>query len=354
MNLLMRYGASEHCFTEATLYPDMVMARVVSQYKNLYKIVTEQGERMAEVSGKFRHEAIIPSAFPAVGDFVMIACDGTQDGNAIIHHVLTRKSVFERAGTDGQTQVVSANVDIVFICMALNNDYNTSRLERYLSVAWSSQATPVIVLTKSDLCENLQDVLVEISSIAIGVEIIPTSQYQPESYERLRAYLKQGVTAAFIGSSGVGKSTLINCLMGEEALATSAVRRDDKGRHTTTRRDLILLPQGGVVIDTPGMRGLGVDTVDLSKSFADIDALITKCRFSDCSHTTEPGCAIRAAVESGELPKRRFENFLKLKKEARYDGLSSREIENDKINTMFGGMNGMKQMRDYIKRKNKR
>ena len=339
MNQLMKYGASERFFAEATLYPDLRLARVVSQYKGLYKIVTEQGENLAELSGKFRHEAACLTDYPAVGDFVMVDRADADSGNAIIHRLLRRKSVLERTavGMENEMQVVAANIDVIFICMSLNNDYNPNRLERYLSVAWNSRATPVVVLTKSDLCGDLPAVLAEIGAIALGADIVVTSVHDQTSCDQLLAYLKQGVTASFIGSSGVGKSTLINRLAKEELLATSEIGEDDRGRHTTTRRELLILPQGGVVIDTPGMRELGVESADLSKSFTDIDALATQCRFRGCTHTAEPGCAVLQALEMGLLDARRLENYQKLKKESGYDGLSSRQIEAEKINAMFGG-----------------
>lgn len=356
MNLLTKYGVSERFLTQAALYPQLYPARVLSQSKDLYKIAAEQGEFFAEVSGKFRYEASCLSDYPAVGDFVMVDRTDSVSGNAVIHHVLTRKSCFERAavGMDNQTQIVAANIDIVFICMSLNNDYNLSRLERYLSVAWDSRAIPVVVLTKSDLCGDLSSVLTEISSVALSTDIVVTSGFDHASCAKLLSYLKPGITASFIGSSGVGKSTLINCLAGEELLATSGIRQDDKGRHTTTRRELLVLPQGGIVIDTPGMRELGVESADLSKSFSDIDMLATQCRFRDCTHTSEPGCAVRKALENGELDGRRLENYQKLKREAKYDGLSSKQIETEKIKTMFGSMSGMKNARDFAKQKNKR
>jgi len=356
LNQLIRYGASERYFAEAALYPMFFMARVVSQYKGLYKLVTESGECLAEISGKFRYEVTELSEYPAVGDFVMADRTESSSGNAIIHRVLTRKSVFERAavGSDYQTQVVAANIDTVFICMSLNDDYNLSRLERYLSVAWHSQATPVVVLTKADLCEDLSSVIAEISSISPGTDVVVTSSHDQASCDRLLSWLQQGMTASFIGSSGVGKSTLINRLAGEELLSTSEIRQDDKGRHTTTRRELLILPQGGIVIDTPGMRELGVEAVDLSKSFSDIDDLASKCRFRDCTHTAEPGCAVRQALESGTLDLRRLENYRKLKREARYDGLSSKQIETQKLNAMFEGVGGMKKARKFIRKNNKR
>lgn len=356
MNRLIHYGANQHWFSEAARRPDLHLARVISQYKDFYKIVTEGGECFAEVSGKFRFEATTPSQFPAVGDFVMVDRIEGNAGNAVIHQVLPRKSVFERAavGAEYQTQIVAANIDTVFICMSLNNNYNLNRVERYLSVAWSSGATPVVILTKADLCGGLNDAIAEITAAAPGVDVIATSSFDQASCGKLLPYLKQGMTASFIGSSGVGKSTLINCLSGEERLATSEIRQDDRGRHTTTRRDLLVLPQGGIVIDTPGMRELGVDAVDLSKSFSDIDDLSRQCRFRDCTHTTEPGCAVKRALEEGTLDIRRLENYLKLKREARYDGLSSRELESEKLNAMFEGIGGMKKFRKFVRQNDKR
>ncbi len=356
MNQLTHYGASERWFAEATLYPELSLARVISQYRDLYKIATESGECLAEISGKFRYEAAVVSQYPAVGDFVMADRTDGGSGNAIIHRVLTRKSVFERtaAGSEHQTQVIAANIDTVFICMSLNNDYNLSRLERYLSVAWNSRATPVIVLTKADLCEDLPGVMAEIAAVAPGTDVVATSSLDRASFDKLLPYLQKGMTASFIGSSGVGKSTLINLLAGEELLVTSKIRQDDKGRHATTRRELLVLPQGGIVIDTPGMRELGVDSVDLARSFLDIDELAAKCRFRDCAHTVEPGCAVRQALEDGTLEQRRLESYQKLQREARYDGLSAKQIEAEKLGEMFKDVGGMKKARKYIRENDKR
>ena len=356
MNILTGYGAGDGFLAEAALYPDWHMARITSQHKSLYKAMTSQGETLAEISGKFRHAVTALSHYPAVGDFVMQSLPESCAGHAIIHHVLQRKSVFARSavGMEEQAQIVAANIDIVFICMALNNDYNVSRLERYLSVAWSSRALPVIILTKSDLCADLPHILDEISTVALGVDAIPTSANDQISYDGLRSYLKPGVTASFIGSSGVGKSTLINLLAGEEILRTSGIGHNDKGMHTTTHRELLVLPQGGIVIDTPGMRELGIESADLSQSFADIEYLAEQCRFDNCTHGAEPGCAVKQALETGSLDERRWENYQKLKRETRYRGLSARQLEAEKLNGMFEGVGGMKKARAFLRKSDKR
>lgn len=331
----------------------MNIGRITSQDKGLYKVVTENGEKRAQVSGKFRYNATNLSDFPAVGDFVMV--DENEEGNSIIHHVLTRKSVFIRkaAGTSNETQVVAANVDTVFICMSLNNDFNLRRLERYIGVAWDSGATPVVVLTKSDLCNNLDEIMSKLETVALSVDIIVTSSMAEDGFLSVNKYIEYGKTVAFIGSSGVGKTTLINKLAGKNLFETQEIRNDDKGRHTTTKRELIVLPNGGVVIDTPGMRELGIEGTDLSKTFADIDELSKQCRFSDCSHTKEPGCAVKKAIEDGFISQERLSSYFKLKKEAKYDGLNSKQIEDKKIDEMFKEFGGIKNARKYIKSKNK-
>lgn len=300
-------------------YPDLTLCRVALQEKSLYHVIDGTGTHMAQVSGKFRYEVKTVSDFPAVGDYVM--ADMNSD-RAVIHAVLPRKSIFLRkaAGDTKTEQVVAANIDTLFLCMSLNNDFNLRRLERYLAAAWESGATPVVLLTKADLCEDTQSKIAQAEASAVGADIIKTTVMEEDGCKQVEPYLRPGKTLAFVGSSGVGKSTLINHLLGEERLDTNGLRNDDKGRHTTTHRELMILPCGATVIDTPGMRELGMwDSGEgLSAAFEDIEELSAKCRFKDCTHTSEPGCAVRAAIKSGELPQERLISYERLKAENSY------------------------------------
>ena len=304
----------------AAQYPERTVGRITLQEKGFYRIRTSMGEQNALVSGKFQFDAQSPSDYPAVGDYVMASC--ADPDTAIIHQLLPRRSLFVRkaAGTSKTEQVVAANIDTVFLCMSLNNDFNLRRLERYLAVAWESGADPVVVLTKADLCADLPQKQREVEAIAMGVTILTTSAMELEGYRQIMPYITEGRTVAFVGSSGVGKSTLINRLLGEERLATDGLRNDDKGHHTTTHRELLFLPGGAMVIDTPGMRELGMwDAASgVEQTFGDIEELAARCRFRNCSHASEPGCAVRAALESGHLDAGRWLSYQKLKNENSY------------------------------------
>lgn len=351
---LRKYGLDDRFEQEAAIYEGLFPARVSEQHRDLYKVIGEQGEVQAVVSGKLAYSATDGMDFPAVGDWVMVDRTDGSAGNAVIHHILRRKSVFTRkaAGTSNAAQIVAANIDTVFICMSLNADFNLRRLERYLSIAWDSMATPVIVLTKADLCTDLQQRLVEIASVSVGTEVITCSSMTEDGYQSVIPFIAEGKTIAFIGSSGVGKSTLVNRLIGKDLLATKEIRQDDgRGRHATTHRQLLLLPNGGIVIDTPGMRELQLNSGNLSRAFEDIEDLAVRCKYKDCSHMAEPGCAVRRAIEAGELSEKRFGNYIKLKQETLYEGLNFRQLEQEKIKKMFGGKGEMKKAMRYVKHK---
>ena len=320
MNRLIEYGWNDRTAGAfaAIAAPARVPARVTLEYTHIYRVVTADGETLARVAGRLRHQADSRADFPAVGDWVIL--EPVAGGEARIHGVLPRFSRFSRraAGDVTEEQVVAANIDTVFLVGGLDNDFNPRRIERYLVVAWESGATPIVVLNKSDLVADPAPYVAAVREHAAGVDVHAVSTRQPESLEILRRYLGTGRTAALLGSSGVGKSTIVNRLVGFDLLKTRDVRiTDSRGRHTSTARQMVLLASGGVLIDTPGMRELQLwDSGDsLGDVFADVAELAANCRFRDCTHRREPGCAVRAAVTAGELPDDRLESYLKLASE---------------------------------------
>ncbi len=296
-------------------------ARVAREDRERYQILTDNAELRAEITGRFRHQAKARRDFPAVGDWVAVEIQPQSDFG-LIQAVLPRKSIFSRGATGDTTeeQVVAANVDTAFLVMDLGRDFNPRRIERYLTLTWESGASPVVLLTKTDIAEDLEAEIAEIESIAIGVPVHSVCALQAEGLEQLQPYLIPGQTVALFGSSGAGKSTLINALLGEEKLLTRELKYDGRGRHTTTWRELIQLPSGGLVIDTPGMKQveLWADESSLEESFDDIGALASQCKFSDCSHGSEPGCAVQAAVANGRISAERIASYEKLQKELKY------------------------------------
>lgn len=294
-------------------------ARVTEVHRERYKIVTEFGESNAILKSSIFHNDE-NNVYPTVGDFAVVMRN--PHGDDIIYKVLERKSKFSRMDTwNSKEQIVAANFDYVFIITSLNHDFNIKKMERYLASAWQSGGTPIIILTKSDLCPDYSVYEAELENVAIGVPIIAVSSFTGEGLTELQNYIKPSSTIVFLGSSGVGKSSLVNAIAGEEIMKVNDIREDDsKGRHTTTHRQLIMMENGTMIIDTPGMRELGLWHVSegLSTTFSDIEEIASRCKFRDCSHNTEPKCAVIEAIENGELSHERWNNYIKLEREARF------------------------------------
>lgn len=299
-------------------------ARVTLQLKGFWEVTTPATARLAQCTGKFLAETTGLSAMPAVGDWVVTEPLPGDDTRAQIHAVLPRRTRFSRkaAGERDIEQVVAANIDTVFLVSSLDANFNLRRIERYLAAARSSGAQPVIVLNKSDLTREADARRAEVGVIARDTPIVVTSALKRGGTKPLQTWLAPRSTVAFLGSSGVGKSTLINELVGEDVLATQEIRSiDGKGRHTTTLRELVISPAGVLIIDTPGMRELQPWQADeaLDDVFADLKELTLRCKFSDCSHTTEPGCAVTAALADGSLDLTRWQSYQRLQREMAYE-----------------------------------
>lgn len=318
---------------------DKIVARIIAVHKDRYEIVCDNGKGFAKIKrGEYYDNP--NSIYPTTGDFVLIEWNNT--GDSMIYETLKRESSFSRTASSNDRkkelhsqheQLVAANFDYVFIMQSLNNNFNINRIQRYLSLAWESGGIPVIILTKSDLVSNVQEYIDKVQNIAFGVDVYSVSTITQKGIENIKKYFSKGNTIVFLGSSGVGKSTLVNTLYGKEVMKTSEIREEDaRGRHTTVSRNLIMLPNGAMVIDTPGMRELGMwDAKEgINKTFSDIEGYLGMCKYSNCTHTNEPGCKILEAIEKGKLSKERFEEYLKLQKESQYNTDSEQYLKNKK------------------------
>ena len=333
--------------------PGLVPARVLTEERGVYLVAGAEGEGPASTSGRLRFDAELDptAAWPAVGDWVALepvaGGNGPLDGgHRLIQRVLARRSaVIRRSPTDRRmpSQVLAANVDVVFVVTSMNADFNPRRLERYLAVAWESGGVPVVLLSKSDLAVDVDGYRLAAEATAPGVEVIAVSAVTGEGLDLVRGHLGTGRTVVFMGSSGVGKSSIVNALAGEKLLDTASIRADDaRGRHTTTRRQLIRLADG-LLIDTPGLRELGVIDADgVSTAFDDVEGVAAACRFNDCQHRSEPGCAVRAALDDGSLAADRFDAYTKLQREARRAVLATdaiaRQAERKRWNAIHRGV----------------
>jgi ribosome biogenesis GTPase len=318
---------------------DVIPARIAAEHRGAYEVWSTTGSGRAHLAGRLRLE-LGDAGAPGVGDWVVVKDAPGPGRTTLIERVLERRTVFTRgaAGREARAQVVAANVDLVFAVCGLDADFNVRRIERYLARIWASGARPSVILNKADLCADTGARVAEVESRAVGVPVLVTSARNEEGTETVRACIHDGMTVALVGSSGVGKSTLVNALLGEQRMRTGEVRASDgRGCHVTTHRQLVILPGGGLLLDTPGMRELQIlDEDGLDTVFGDIAALAGRCRFRDCRHDTEPGCAVKEAAESGELDADRFENYRKLEREAQANELRHDEHRRRQAERVWG------------------
>ena len=314
--------------------------RVISVFRDLYRVSVENKEINAPITGSM----IKNYKFPVVGDYVEVSNQGQ------ITEIYPRKTILSRkvAGKKIKEQPIVSNVDFIFIVTSLNKDFNIARLERYLTMVYESGASPCFILTKADLDEDIDGKVADLEEIAFGVPIHVVSSYEDRGIDEIRGYLKDEVTIGLIGSSGVGKSTLINKLLGSQVIKTKEIRvGDDKGKHTTTRREMFKV-EDGYIIDTPGMRELQIWGGDTSETFSDIEELALSCKFPDCRHGNEPGCAVRRAIETGELTEERLTNYFKLKREVanieNKQSMGHKFAEREKMRNMMGSLDMRKKI----------
>ena len=350
---IKQYGYSETELPPEGLFP----GRVTEVQREQYTVITEHGEVTAVLKGTFYHGAEAREDFPCVGDFVLLQYN--KNGASRIARLLPRRSKFSRADFSGHAagyvktileQVIASNFDYVFILSSLNWDFNVNRIMRYLTQTWQSGGKPVVILTKTDLAEDFDASVGDVRQAAPDVPVHAVSAHTGFGLDALDEYLQPGKTVVFLGMSGVGKSSLLNALMEKDVMTVKAIRENDsRGRHTTTHRQLFMLPSGAMVIDTPGMRELGLFGADegISTGFSDVEDLFTKCRFNDCRHNTEPGCAILAALANGSLPREHWERYLTQKRENKFVGDKQPILRKNEhgTKTLLNGVNKQRKRR---------
>ncbi len=332
------------CFCESNSKADgLSVARIIAEHKGVYRVKNADGEYLAKITGKYMFNALSREDYPAVGDWVEITDLGEQQ--AIINKILPRKTIIKRkasgrkASGKNNIQVIAANIDVVFVIESADRDYNLNRFERYFAIVRDGGIVPAIILNKIDLISNeeLESKIYQIKNRFGDIDFIPTSAVSHEGLDTLKAYIAKGKTHCFLGSSGVGKSTLINILIGQDVIKTSQIStQTDRGKHTTTSREMYFLNNGGIVIDNPGMREIGLTDVgdSINSVFDEITLLARKCKYADCTHVHEPGCAVISAIKSGQMDQDQYKSYLDLKKEAEYYEMS--ELGKKGKNKQFG------------------